>query len=238
MLDIVCFKWKPAPGYRSKFGPEAVNVLARMVRRHYQKPHRFTCVTDDPAGIDCSIRIIPLWPDHGELLSLHGKHNPSCFRRLKLFSPEAAQIIGPRFVSLDLDIVITGDLVSMWDRPDDFVIWKNATPPTPYNGSMLLMTAGARSKVWTDFDPKRSPQEAKAGGSFGSDQAWISHKLGNGEKTWDQADGVYSYRAHIAPKIGPMVPLPENAKIVIFHGRLDPWDAEAQRIGWIREHWR
>lgn len=238
MLDIVCFKWKPAPGYRSKFGPEVVNVLASMVRRNYQKPHRFTCITDDPKGIDPSIRIIPLWQDHAGVSSPHGRHQPSCYRRLKLFSPEAAEIIGPRFVSLDLDMVITGDLIPLWDRPDDFVIWKNASPPTPYNGSMLLMTAGARPQVWLDFDPKHSPQQAKAAGVFGSDQAWISYKLGKGEKTWDEADGVYSYRVHIEPKVGPVKPLPDNAKIVVFHGRVDPWSQEGQKIKWVRKNWR
>lgn len=236
MLDVVCFKWRPAPGYRSKFGPEAVNVLARMVRRHYQKPHRFTCVTDDPAGIDPAIRILPLWDDHGKLANPMGPHNPSCYRRLKLFSPEAAELIGPRFVALDLDLVITGDVSPLWDCPEDFAIWKNPTPPTPYNGSMFVLRAGARPKVWTDFDPARSPQQTRNARMFGSDQAWISYCL-PGEKTWDEADGVYSFRTHLLPKNGKAKDLPANARVVVHHGRIDPWSPEARRIPWVREHW-
>jgi hypothetical protein len=236
MIEVCTFKWEPAHGYRSKFGPETVNTLARMVARNYQKPHRFTCITDNPKGIDESIRIIPLWSDHGKLKSAYGDRNPSCYRRLKVFSEEARELIGPRFVVLDLDMVITGDLISLWDRPEDFIIIKSATPPPRYiyNGSMLLMTAGARKQVWDDFHPVKSLQATLANRMFGSDQAWISLKLGKGEATWDTEDGVYSYRIHLAPKGGE---LPENAKVVAFHGADDPWGPVAQKLKWVRQHY-
>jgi hypothetical protein len=238
VLDICTFKWKPQPGYRSKFAGEHVNVLAAMVRRHYQKPHRFSCITDDPTGIDQRhVRVIPLWRDHANLQSAYGRRNPSCYRRLKLFSAEAATIIGPRFVSMDLDMVITGDCGPLWDRAEDFVMIKSATPPPRYlyNGSMLLMTAGARRQVWDDFHPVRSLRETVAKRMFGSDQAWISLKLGPGEATWDTADGVYSYRMHIEPNAGV---LPANAKMVAFHGATDPWHPEAQKLEWVRQNYR
>lgn len=233
-MDICTFKWKPATGYRSKFGPEAVNVLASMVRRHYQKPHRFTCITDDPKGIDSNIRIVPLWSDYGNLPSAYGSRNPSCYRRLKLFSAEAKELIGPRFVSLDLDMVITGDLSPLWDRTDDFIIWKSPTPPPRYlyNGSMMLMTAGVRKAVWESFHPVKSVQETRAKRMFGSDQAWISLKLGPGEKTWDEGDGVYSFRLQINRQS-----LPDKAKAVIFHGEFDPWDKYCQQIDWVRANY-
>lgn len=236
MLDIVTFKWKPPrPGYRSKFGPETVNILRNMVERHYRKPHRFTCVTDDPAGLDPRIRVIPLWSDHGELVSPAGVNQPCCYRRLKLFSAAAAELIGPRFVALDLDIVITQDVAPLWDRPEDFVIWGDTNPTTLYNGSMFVLTAGARTQVWDTFDPLRSPRLTKASGNFGSDQAWISYCLGKGEATWSQADGVFSYRLHILPLGGR---LPRMARVVVFHGRVDPWGPEAQRHSWVKEHYQ
>ncbi len=247
MLDVCCFKWKPSPGYRSKFTGQHVNVLRNMVARNYQKPHRFTCITDDPSGIDSSIRIIPLWPDHGNLPSAYGPRNPSCYRRLKLFSPEAGEIIGPRFVSMDIDMVITGDLSPIWDRPEDFVIIKSpmVSPRYFYNGSMMMMTAGSRRQVWDDFNPVASIQETVSRGFFGSDQAWISLLLGKSEATWDESDGVYSYRLHIdaSMKHGRLVKklkkdLPDNAKVIVFHGEFDPWDVEPQRLSWVRNHWR
>lgn len=236
MLDILTFKWKPPAGYRSTFGPETVNVLRKMVARNYRGEHRFTCVTDDPAGIDDDVRIIPLWDDFGDIPSPHGGTNPSCYRRLKLFSMEAATLIGPRFVSLDLDCVITGDMAPVWDRPEDFVIWGATNPTTSYNGSMMLMTAGARQQVWTTFDPRTSPRRARAAQCFGSDQGWISYCLGPNEKKWTQADGVYSYRNDIKPKRSA---LPRDARIIFFHGRQDPWSLDVKtHHPWAVEHWR
>lgn len=235
MLDVVCFKWRPPTGYRSTFGPETVNVLRAMVARHYRKPHRLTCITDDPAGIDADVRIVPLWSDYADVPSPHGGKNPACYRRLKVFSAEAAEIIGPRFVTIDLDVVITGDLSALWDRPEDFVMWgdTNPLPGSHYNGSMLLMTAGARRQVWDRFDPHTSPAHALKARCWGSDQGWVSYCLGPGEARWNKADGVYSYRNHLQSTGA----LPPNARVVVFHGAVDPWDARAQALPWVRQHW-
>lgn len=233
-LNVVCWKWKPRTAYRSKFGPETVNVLYRMVRRNFASLGRFICVTDDAKGIDSAVEIIPLWSDLADLPSPHGGNNPSCYRRLKAFAPEAREWFGDRFVSLDLDTVIVNDLTPLWDRPEDFVIWNEIDPRSFYNGSMWVVTAGARSKVWTEFNPKTSPSEAKAAGRFGSDQSWLSHVLGKGEATWSIKDGVYSYNSHIRKQGGK---LPADARITMWHGGTDPWSAEGQRLDWVRRHW-
>lgn len=223
-------------GYRSVYAPDTVNVLQRMVRRHFPHPHRFVCVTDDPAGIDSDVEILAPWNDFADLPSPHGGNNPSCYRRLRLFHPDAAQWFGARFVSLDLDCVITGDLTPVWDRPEDFVMWGDTNRSTHYNGSMVLMSAGARPQVWTDFDPRTSPQRAKAAGCFGSDQGWISYRLGGGEARWNRLDGVYSFRVHIHPNLRV---LPPGARLVFFHGQTDPWSPYVQaNCPWVKEHYR
>lgn len=236
MLRVVTWKWKPIDGYRSTFLAEHVNTLRAMVARHYQKPHEFVCVTDDAAGIDADIRIVPLWDDYATLRSPLSAKSPSCYRRLKAFSAEAADIIGPRFVSLDLDTVVTGDLCPLFDREEDFAIWGDTAPRTWYNGSFWLMTAGARSRVWTEFDPLRSPALAKASGQLGSDQAWIGYCLGPHEKKLSTREGIYSWRVHLEPRGGA---LPSNARLVMFHGHTDPWmPTVQQKYRWIREHYR
>jgi len=176
---------------------------------------------------------VPLWNDFADLPSPHGGKNPSCDRRLRLFHPDASQWFGERFVSLDLDAVITGDLSPVWNRPDAFVMWGDTNRTTHYNGSMVLMTAGARRQVWDDFNPTTSPAEAKAAGQFGSDQAWISYRLGPGEATWSTVDGVYSYRMHLQQR----QELPPYARIVFFHGQVDPWSPAAQSKSWVRQHY-
>lgn len=237
MLDVVFWKWTPKAGYRSKFSAQHVNIAASMVRRHYRKPHRINCITDDPQGIDSSIRVISLWSDYRNLRNPSFRNGPSCYCRLKAFSKEAADIIGPRFVSLDLDFVAVGDLSPLWDRDDDFIVWGDTflaqDPGVPgYNGSMWMMTAGARSQVWERFDPLKSPQEANRARRMGSDQGWITYVLGKGEKMWTTADGVYSWRKHCR-KTGK---LPPDARIVFFHGV--PWTAVPPPISWVRENYK
>lgn len=236
MLSVVCWKWKPAPGYRSTFGAEQVNVLRSMVKRHYARPHRFICVTDDGKGIEAGIEVVPLWQDFAGLRSPHGGNNPACYRRLRAFAPDAEKYFGERLVSVDLDCVITGDLVPLWERDEDFVIWGDTNPTTPYNGSMWMLRTGSRSKVWTEFDPKRSPALGLAKRYIGSDQAWLAVCLGPNEPRWTRRDGVCSYRNEIAPKGGA---LPSDARIVFFHGRHDPWHLDIQqRHRWVRDNWR
>jgi hypothetical protein len=206
------------------------------VARHYRKPHRVICVTDDPKGIDSAITIVPLWKDLAEIQNPHGGHQPSCYRRLKAFSAQAADWFGPRFVSVDLDCVITANMAPLWDRTEDFIIWGSQTDKRAwYNGSMWMMTAGARKQVWDTFNPRFSPGQARRAGHFGSDQGWIGHCLGKKEATWGQTDGVYSFRVHLN---NGSIPPPSHTRIVFFHGRYDPWHPHCQEIPWIAENYR
>lgn len=236
LSSVICWRWKPQPGYRSTFGPETVNTLAAMVRRHYPHPHRFICVTDDSHGLDARVEVVPAWNDFANVPSPHGGKNPSCYRRLRMFHPDAAQWFGERFVSLDLDVVITGDLTPLWHRSEDIVLWgdTNKRRGSHYNGSMILLTAGSRPKVWTQFDPVVSPQQSVAAHAWGSDQGWISYCLGGGEAKWSKADGVYSFRNDLKQEM----PLPRGARIVMFHGVHDPWGSVAQQKPWVRAHYR
>jgi hypothetical protein len=233
-LGVVCWKWQGRPDYRSKFTANTVNVLRSMVERNFKAPHRFFCVTEDAEGLDKRIEVVKGWNDFADVPSPHGNHNPSCYRRLRMFSPEAESTFGKRFVSLDLDCVVVGKLEPLWLRPEEFVIWGDTNPRTLYNGSMVLMTAGARKQVWEKFDPKTSPAEAKASGNFGSDQAWISHVLGPNEAKWTKADGVYSFRNEVQRMGGN---LPRNARIVMFHGIFDPWAPGPQALQWVKRNW-
>lgn len=235
MLSVITWLWRK-DGYRSVFTGHHVNVLAAMVARNLRLPHRFLCVTDIHEGIDTSaVTVIPAWNDFVDVQSPYGAHQPSCYRRLRAFHPEIGQVFGERFVMLDLDTVIVGDVTPLWDRPEDFVAWGETDPRSFYNGSMMLIRAGCRPKVWTDFDPQTSPMLAKSAGRFGSDQGWLSYCLGPGEARWTTEDGVYSYRVHL--RANP-TQLPGNARIVMFHGGTDPWSEMAQQWPWVKTHYR
>lgn len=235
-LQVICWRWTPHAQYRSKFSASHINTLAKMVQRHLHMPYGFTCITDNWKGLDSGINVIPLWKDLGELRNPHGELNPSCYRRLKAFSGEMASLIGPRFVSIDLDCVIVDDITPVLSRKEEFIIWGDQLKTTPYNGSMWMMDAGARSQVWTKFDPVESPKATLKAHLLGSDQAWISHVLGPNEATWTAKDGVMSYRKDIRRAHGA---LPDGARIVFFQGNVDPWSPVAKRFcPWIEEHYR
>lgn len=235
-MTFVTWLWpSPISDARYNFNAKRVNVLFRMIDRHYQAPHRNVCVTNIPHGIDPSIQIVKDTEDFKDVGNPSGRHNPSCFRRLRMFRRDAAHVFGDRIVSLDLDTVITGDLTGLFDRPEDFIVWGQSDRRSKgwYNCSLLYLKAGARPEVWEQFNPKISPHQAKRAGSAGSDQGWIGYILGRNEATWNTDDGVYSYRVHLQHHVG----LPENARVVHFHGKEKPWDSTCLRRDWIQAHY-
>lgn len=239
MKTIVCWKWEPFKGYRSKFTAEHVDIFARMVRRAYAGPMEIVCITDDPEGITEVDRIIPLWDDFKDMPSPHDRGvrvNPSCYRRLKMFEPNAAEWLGERVISIDLDVVITGDLTPLFDRDEDFIAWGDTNPTTYYNGGFISFKAGSRPQLWTEFcaNPAAAVRKAQLARQWGSDQGWIGGCLGPNEARFKRSDGVYSYRNEVRPSGR----LPADARIVFFHGAVDPDNMEAQRLGWVRENYR
>jgi hypothetical protein len=235
---IVCFKWRGGAHYRSKYEAAHVNTLRRMFARHLQMPHDFMCITDDASGLDEGIRVVPLWKDHGDIPSPHGPGEPSCFRRLRLFAKDAGEIVGAkRFAWCDLDVVLTGDVTPIFNRPEPIVLLPGSSPTIPFNGSMVLMDAGCRPEVWETFDPDTSPQRNVAAKCLGSDQGHISFCLKDkGEAQWKpgpEGDGIYFFHRHSIRG-----DLPKDARLVSFHGRGDPWSERFANINWIRRHYR
>lgn len=203
-----------------------VNVLRNMLARHVRSPHRLVCVTDDSTGIDPRVEVVPLWDRCREL--------GGCYNRLWVFSKEARELFGDRFVCIDLDLVIVRDCTALFERDETFVI--NAYNPIRpesndqrYNGGMFMMTAGARASVWEQFDPATTPAKVQSDLKvIGSDQAWIRQHLGPDEARWTNADGVYEARQ--VRRV-----LPANARVVLFAGKRDP---SRFPYPWIRAHWR
>jgi hypothetical protein len=236
VIRIVCWKWVPPREYRTKFEAEHVNTFKRMIERNTPVPHEVVCITDDWRNLDSGIRVVPLWPDYAEVPSPHGGVNPACYRRLKAFSHDMLEIIGPRFVSMDLDVVITANIDHILTRKEDFIIWGDPQRQTRYNGSMWMMNAGARACIWEEFEPTLTPKLTLQRGFQGSDQAWISMRLPN-EAEFTKKDGVYSWRTDFND-YGRHV-LHKNACIVFFPGSTDPWSQRALRESpWVAEHYR
>lgn len=235
---IVTFKWKGPDHYRSKYTAQHVNTLRRMFERHLHIAHDFVCVTDDPEGLDDGIRVVPLWKDYSALPSPHGPSEPSCFKRLRLFARDAGEIVGAkRFAWCDLDVVLTGDVTPIFNRPEPIVLLPGGRPHIPFNGSLVLMDAGCRPEIWETFDPEFSPKRNVEAKCLGSDQGQISFCLKDkGEASWKpgpDGDGIYFIHRHYIND-----QLPHDARMVSFHGHGDPWSSRFANLPWVRKHYK
>lgn len=236
VLTVVAFKWKPPTNYRNKFEAWHVNRLAEMFKRHLHMPFEFVCVTDSPEGIEG--RTVPLWEDHGDVPSPHGGREPSCYRRLKLFSAEVAHLFTDRILWCDLDMVLTRDVTPLFDRPESAVLLSTDVQNIPVNGSLVLFTPSKHRDVWEDFDPGTSPRVARKAGFYGSDQGWLGHKLLPKAATWKPGptSGIYFFGQHMRQS-GSHGRLPHDARLVSFHGRGNPFGEFEQSQRWVREHY-
>ncbi len=231
MLTVVTFLWFEPDGRHNHlyvYDAGYVNRLRSMLGRHLHLPHELVCVTDDAAGIDPRVRIVPM---PAEVRGL-----PGFFQRLILFRPDAAEIFGKRTLLMDLDVVILRDITPLVDRPEDFVAWEprlyhmNKGQYSRYNGGFILMNAGARPQVWQQFSLEQAQRvlSTKHEGCV-DDQSWISHILGPDEAVWPWDGDVRSVRATSTP---------EAARVVFFNGPRSPSMAEMQaEYPWIVKHW-
>jgi hypothetical protein len=240
MLTIVGCLWQNET-YHSRYSAEQANVWARMIHRHLSIPHRFVLFTDQPdAGYDPLIEPHLIWKDYLFLGNPHWRPDfPQCYARLKLFSrdPELCAILGPRFVSIDLDCVVTGNLDKILGRREEFLMYRHPVQyqhdkVQPYNCSLWMMDTGCRPRVWEDFRGEASLKpfygKPKLEHFLQTDQGWMCYKLGTKEKGWAMKDGIYMFSWIIRAN----VKLPADAKMVIFNGRHKPWD-----LGWIASNY-
>lgn len=220
---VVCYLYEGPANYRA----EHVNILRRMVARNCTLPHEFWCVGDDPTGLDPGVNF---YRCDRSMLSLGG-----CYVKLQMWRREVQEIFGDRILLLDLDSVICGNIDRLVLRPEAVVLWRDALAGSVkgflYNGSMILMDAGARPQVWESFDAKNSPQVVAQSGMQMYEQAWIGLVLGPNEATFTAADGVLSYKFDGVRDHG----LRDNAAVVFFHGRPKPWEVDDP---WVKEYWR
>ena len=110
MKQVICVKWG------QKYGPDYVNRLYGMVRRHVTGPLRLVCLTDDPSGLRPEIDAYPL-PDLG---CEHPTKTMGKWRKLVLWGgniPELTGLSGP-VLFVDLDTVIVANIDDYFTHGD------------------------------------------------------------------------------------------------------------------------
>lgn len=234
MLTVLTWKWG------GKFAARHVNVLRSMLARRLELEHRIVCVTDDAAGLDDAIEAIPLPAKYAD--------TPRCRRRMRQFDREFARQVGDRILSIDLDVVITGDLTPLVDRPDPLVCWRVGYAGV-FSGSIILMDAGVLDPLWQAFDadPELYARRAAPRG-VGSDQAMLNYFLSRPYQkirpaVWTEADGIVTffgkgYERLERRGVGPGYPhLPPGARLVVLGSDDLHVLEEEDRYPWVSE-WR
>ena len=199
-----------------------------MVRRHCTVPFGFACITEDPSHINQDIKIIPV----PQLNGIQG-----WWYKPWVFSQELP--LEGTIIFLDLDIVIIGNIDSLWTyNPDKFSIIRDFNRCSikdwsKFNSSIFKFEKGRFDFVWNNLI-----RDITITRKLHGDQDWIFNQIRQNFVFWPD-EWIRSYKWEIRsrndvikvglkrqfkevanPKIEP------GTKILVFHG--DPKPDEVQ----------
>lgn len=157
--------------------------------------------------------------------------NKGVLPRLWMFS-ENSGLFGRQTLCLDLDVVITGPLNDIMSYDGEFCTRSKFKPGEKHklDGDIMSFRAGKENenRFWKSYikDPKEAIKLTQ-----GRERYWVRHVAGDIADRWDKVcpGQVVSYKWDC--KNG----LPENARIVSFHGHPRPHQAKKD---WIKNYWK
>ncbi|UTO05539.1 glycosyltransferase [Moraxella sp. FZLJ2107] len=242
---IICMKWG------TKYGPEYVNRLYNMVARNITLPFTMVCLTDDSTGIRDEVVCHPI-PE----LNLPSNIPERGWKKLTTFKPDLYGLKGTALF-LDIDIVIIGNIDAFFthqaEHDDSVMIIRDWKKPWRMvgNSSVYRFKVGYNTyphlleHFENNFEKIRS--EVRHEQAFLSNYLREHHHLEYWDPTW-----CVSFKYHCLHKIPLAYFLPPkkptDAKIVIFHGEINPPDAIKGGGGkwyryvlpsaWIKDAWQ
>ncbi len=242
---VLCMKW--GRRYEARY----VNVLARAAADHLSRPHRFVCLTDNPAGLDAgAVEALPI-PD----MNLPSdKIAEGGWPKLAVFKPQLHDLAG-LCLFLDLDVVIRGELDPFFEAgsPGELRIireWPRALfrRAERVNSSVFRFRLGGQGRIYQAF--RAAPQAAFA--RFRIEQYFLAAHAGglaHWPAAWCQSFKSACLRPIPLNFVLPPKPPPPEARIMVFHGRPNPldlargglWGRRLRRgfgpVGWVRDYW-
>jgi hypothetical protein len=236
---ILCMKW----GH--KYGPEYVNKLFNMVNRHLTLDFKMVCLTDDSNGINKQVECFPI-----PSLNLPYEIPERGWNKLSTFESDLYGLQGEALF-LDLDVVILDNIDELFSIPGDFFIIHDWKRPWRISGnsSVYRFTLGEHPGLLTyfveHFDEVRD--------NFRNEQAFLSWYINKNSKLqyWP-SEWCKSFKYHCLKPLPlsffiPPKP-PKGAKIIVFHGEINPPDAIQGTGGkwyrhvlpspWISDQWQ
>ncbi len=254
MATVVCCRWLDA------FPASYVTLLRNAVRANLARPHRFICVTDNPAALRGEVETAAM-PDMGIPLEYRRR---GCWPKLAIFAPDLLPPDEPTLY-LDLDMLIRGSLDAFFERIErqrgfhvlrewNPTIWSlvplDWRPDRGVQGSIIGFIPREQRSIYDRFmaDPRAVYT------SYHLDQDFLTD-VAVPRTYWPHAWTV-SFKWHCVrywplSAMFPRVAEPTRAKIVVFHGRPRPIDVvplgdyrwgTRRKFGfgpvpWVRDYW-
>jgi len=237
--NIICMKWG------DKYGADYVNKLYGMVSRNITIPFQFVCFTENAQGIDPNVKILPL-----PSLGLPDNIPERGWLKLATFKDPLEDLTGTALF-LDLDVLIVDNIDCFFEYDAEFALCFDEKKKIQRigNSSVYRFEIGKHSEILEyfvkNFDRIKSEHR--------NEQAYLSQKMNDKKvlKFWPK-EWTPSFKYHCIPKFPlnffkePYIP--KGAKIILFHGKPEPHEAEKgisgkwyrsfRPVTWISKYWK
>lgn len=238
LVNIICMKWG------DKYGADYVNRLYGMVSRNLTIPFQFVCFTENEKGINSNVKICSL-----PSLGLPEDIPERGWLKLATFQNPLADLKGTALF-LDLDVVIVDNIDCFFEFDAEFAVCFDEKKKAQKigNTSVYRFEIGQYKDVLDDFLENFNTIKVQ----HRNEQAYLSTKM-NEKKAltfWSKA-WCPSFKYHCLPpfprNFWQEPRIPKGAKIILFHGKPEPYEAEKGISGkwyrhfrparWITEYW-
>lgn len=214
-MNVVCYHWGDWPDFY-------VSRLYRGVARHL-KDFRFICFTDRMHADYCEgVEKRPInWWSRGVLT------------RMRIFGPLTDEMAGlsGRILVIDLDNVITGDLAGIASAKGKFIVLEDLWQPGRLGGGIYSFEAGSlQAEMFNPLTPEIADRLK------GRERFWFRERADDFATCWQHIlpGQIVSYKPHGQDKRTHLDAVPDDARVVCFHGKPKPHEVDK---GWLREHW-
>lgn len=183
-----------------------VNALAAAVKDNLSVDHEFVCLTDDPRGFSANVdRVVKF------------KHNyPKWWGKIELFDPSVFET--DSILYMDLDTSIIGNINEIASYDGDFAGLRDFYALHSLGSGIMAWNKHKVSQIYDRFLPKANEVMRNY---EGGDQVWIDQHKPSIEYVQDiYKNQVVSFKRHCF--INNVIKVPENARIVCFHGNPRP----------------
>lgn len=238
-IHIFCMKWG------TLYDANYVNRLYNMVSRNLTLPFKMVCFTDDEEGINEAIQCYPI-PE----VQIDSNLPERMWKKLTTLKEDLYGLQGTALF-LDLDVVIVDNIDCFFQDNNPFMIIKdyNKQWRITGNSSVYRFEIGKHGYVYDyfvdNFDSIRKQHRNEQ-----EYLTWAVHEKGM-LNYWPK-EWCPSYKYHCASRF-PLAfwkkpTIPEGAKIIIFHGEINPhkaikggwgkWYRYVRPAKWVADYWK